>query len=149
MRRLPLWPPASLCSLLSVGDNLKRPRFPVWLVCSESHFSTLFVMPSEATTQSVGAADAAAHAWASGGTGIATLQPPVVLDYYDPIAAQEGRIQLRVGIPRSGGGWASRLRGVHQERGTWQGNIIPPLECVIETLWPDVEITWHGSEPLL
>ena len=25
-----------------VGDNLKTPKFPIWLVCAESHFTVLF-----------------------------------------------------------------------------------------------------------
>ena len=25
-----------------VGDNLKHPTFPIWLVCAESHFTVLF-----------------------------------------------------------------------------------------------------------
>ena len=26
----------------TVGDNLKRPQVPVWIVCSESHYSVIF-----------------------------------------------------------------------------------------------------------
>ena len=29
-----------------VGDHLKNPRYPIWLVCSESHFTVLFGMKS-------------------------------------------------------------------------------------------------------
>jgi hypothetical protein len=35
------------------------------------------------------------------------------------------------------------------DRGAWRGQPIPPLEAVAETRWPDVRITWRGSEPLL
>lgn len=31
---------------LKVGSHLKTPKFPIWVVCSESHFSVLFC-PSE------------------------------------------------------------------------------------------------------
>ena len=26
----------------SVGENLKTPRVPIWIVCSESHYSCIF-----------------------------------------------------------------------------------------------------------
>jgi hypothetical protein len=48
-----------------------------------------------------------------------------------------------------GGGWTTKLAGVAEERGTWEGAPIPPLECVIETKWPDSCVTWEGSDPLL
>jgi len=30
----------------SVGDNMKTPRVPIWIVCSESHYSILFSVDS-------------------------------------------------------------------------------------------------------
>lgn len=39
----------SVCSLslVQVGCFLKTPRFPIWVVCSESHFSVLFSLQLE------------------------------------------------------------------------------------------------------
>lgn len=34
-------------SLVQVGCFLKTPRFPIWVVCSESHFSVLFSLQPE------------------------------------------------------------------------------------------------------
>lgn len=30
-----------------VGSNLKTPKYPIWIVCSESHFSTIFSLKKE------------------------------------------------------------------------------------------------------
>ena len=27
---------------IKVGNNLKNPKFPIWVICSESHFTVLF-----------------------------------------------------------------------------------------------------------
>ena len=31
----------------SVGENLKSPRVPIWIVCSESHYSVIFSVDSK------------------------------------------------------------------------------------------------------
>ena len=41
------------------------------------------------------------------------------------------------------------MEGVAEERGVWQGRLISPLDCVLETKWRDVAVTWHGSEPIM
>lgn len=73
----------SVCSLslVQVGCFLKTPRFPIWVVCSESHFSVLF-----------------------------SLQPELLRDwrterlfdlyYYDGLANQQEQIRLTVGATR-------------------------------------------------
>jgi hypothetical protein len=141
--------PCCCSSVAQVGENLKSPRFPVWVVCSESHFSTLALAASHQQHQRA----------ASSSKGLAysglssSLQPAagaaVVLEYYDGMARQEEPIQLQL-LPAPGGvGWSSRLADVVEERGCWQGRPIPPLECVVETKWRDVAVTWQGSEPIL
>ena len=35
----------------NVGDNLKRPHLPIWVVCSESHYSILFSTDINLVTQ--------------------------------------------------------------------------------------------------
>lgn len=72
----------SVCpfSLVQVGCFLKTPRFPIWVVCSESHFSVLF-----------------------------SLQPELLQDwraerlfdlyYYDGLANQQEQIRLTIGVP--------------------------------------------------
>lgn len=129
-----------------MGQNLKSPRFPVWVVCSESHFSTLaLAAPQQQQHHAAGS---------KGYIGLSSsLQPApgsaLVLEYYDGMARQEEPIRLEL-LPAPGGvGWSSRMAGVADERGCWQGRPIPPLECVVETKWRDVAVAWHGSDPIL
>ena len=39
-----------LFKLFKVGEYLKRPRHPIWVVCSESHFSVLFSLNKSLTS---------------------------------------------------------------------------------------------------
>merc|ERR1719361_739304 len=32
---------------IKVGNNLKNPKFPIWVICSESHFTVLFSISRE------------------------------------------------------------------------------------------------------
>lgn len=123
---------------VEVGQNLKCPRLPVWVVCSESHFSVL------ALSHLVGVQQMSAPELLEPSPG-----QPLLLQYYDGLSKQECPIVLELRPARAGLGWSSRMEGVAEERGLWQGRPIPPLECVLETKWPDVAVTWHGSEPIL
>jgi hypothetical protein len=58
-----------------VGENLKTPRVPIWIVCSESHYSVIFSVNSNDTVDS-------GH--------------PLDLVYYDELARQEHDIILTV-----------------------------------------------------
>jgi hypothetical protein len=43
------------------------------------------------------------------------------------------------------GGWTARAG----DRGRCEGQNIPPLECVIETRWPGVQVDWNDTEPFI
>jgi len=60
----------------SVGQNLKTPKLPIWIVCSESHYSVLFSVDSNHVS--------------SNPSG------KVDLVYYDELARQEHDIILTV-----------------------------------------------------
>jgi hypothetical protein len=120
---------------VEVGQHLKCPRLPVWVVCSESHFSVL------APHKVLGTSAQLEQQPSSG--------QPLLLQYYDGLAKQEGPIVLELRPARAGCGWSSRMEGVAEERGVWQGRPIPALECVLKTKWTDVAVIWHGSEPIL
>ncbi|XP_023125938.2 probable ubiquitin carboxyl-terminal hydrolase MINDY-4 isoform X1 [Amphiprion ocellaris] len=64
-------------NICKVGAHLKTPRFPVWLVCSESHFSVLFGLQRELLTNEDGALG-------------------FDLYYYDGLANQQEEIRLSV-----------------------------------------------------
>jgi hypothetical protein len=113
---------------VEVGQHLKAPRLPVWVVCSESHFTVV----------------------AAGPGGSATQQLPLQLVYFDGFANQETPIVLGLTHAQPGQeGWTSRMAGVAEERGVWRGQPIPPLEAVLATRWPDAVVSWHGSEPIM
>jgi ubiquitin carboxyl-terminal hydrolase MINDY-3/4 len=111
---------------VEVGTFLKEPEVPVWVVCSESHFTVLFGVDQRA----------------------AAGRLPFDLVYYDGLANQEGRVVLSV-RESAAGGWTRRVGESAGDRGRWNGENIPPLECVIETKWPGVEVHWNGTDPIL
>jgi len=66
---------------VEVGSYLKNPECPIWVVCSESHFTCLFAaLPSR---------------------GMSSL--PFDLLYYDGLANQEGEIKLSISQSPTGG----------------------------------------------
>lgn len=131
---------------VDVGQNLKSPRLPVWMVCSESHFTTLALAAVHQDGSSCSARGLAVGLSSS-------IQPgpgaAVVLEFYDGMSRQQGPIQLVLLPAAEGQGRSSRLAGVPGDRGVWRGRPIPPLECVCETKWEDAQVTWQGSEPIL
>lgn len=60
-----------------VGTYLKTPRYPIWVVCSESHFSVLFCIKKELTSD-----------WKA--------EKRFDLYYYDGLARQQDEIRLTV-----------------------------------------------------
>ncbi|XP_072770700.1 probable ubiquitin carboxyl-terminal hydrolase MINDY-4 isoform X1 [Nerophis lumbriciformis] len=90
-------------NIFKVGDHLKNPLFPIWVVCSESHFSVLFGLQGELlTNQDEG--------------------PDLDLYYYDGLANQQEEIRLTVSVGKS------PLSGQHADP-----DLIPPLELCIRT----------------
>ena len=63
---------------VSVGENLKTPLFPIWLVCSESHYSVLF--SEHRGTEKASLAD----------------RYPIHLNFYDGLNRQDQMIVLTV-----------------------------------------------------
>ena len=138
---------------MEVGQHLKSPGLPVWVVCSESHFSVMALDHSISNCTPATEQQQQQQWGALQQVGTAALKPsagaPLVLQYYDGLSKQQGPIMLEVQPAAVGRGWSSRMEGVCEERGVWQGQPIPPLECVLETKWRDVAVVWHGSEPIL
>ncbi len=107
-----------------VGENLKTPRSPVWVVCSESHFSVLF-SPEE------GAEGAGRAARGS-----------IDLVYFDGLGGQEAPVVLTVDASTFGGGGRGSDNGDDDD-------LVPPLEHCIRTKWREAAIDWNGSEKIL
>ena len=64
-----------------VGDHLKSPSFPIWVICSESHFSVLFKCDIKDKSYS---AD----------------RKPLDLYYYDGLSKQDHLIKLTIDCSR-------------------------------------------------
>ena len=60
---------------LTVGEHLKSPVYPIWVICSESHYSILFGLERPLSTD---------------------LKSPFDLFYYDGLANQEDEIRLTI-----------------------------------------------------
>ncbi|KAL1023122.1 hypothetical protein UPYG_G00036660 [Umbra pygmaea] len=108
-------------NICKVGSNLKTPTFPIWVVCSESHFSVLFGLQKELLSdQPVGEFD---------------------LYYYDGLASQQEEICLTVSFPGTSG-IMSNSQGIDTD-------LVPPLEHCIRTKWKDAIVNWNDTEPIL
>ncbi|KAL2089975.1 hypothetical protein ACEWY4_014663 [Coilia grayii] len=92
-------------NICKVGDYLKRPRHPIWVVCSESHFSVLFSLNKNLNSD---------------------LFDGMTFDlyYYDGLANQQDQIRLTVSMDSSkmaaGGDCVD-------------SDLVPPLEYCIRT----------------
>ncbi|CAJ1060644.1 probable ubiquitin carboxyl-terminal hydrolase MINDY-4 [Xyrichtys novacula] len=108
-------------NICKVGTYLKTPNYPIWVVCSESHFSVLFGLQRE----------------------LLTYQDQGLefdLYYYDGLANQNEEIRLTVSL----GKLAQSESG--QDVDT---DLIPPLELCIRTRWKDAAVNWNDTEPIL
>ncbi|XP_072536864.1 probable ubiquitin carboxyl-terminal hydrolase MINDY-4 [Salminus brasiliensis] len=108
-------------NICKVGSHLKTPRFPLWVVCSESHFSVLFSLCE----------DLMSSRWST---------REFDLYYYDGLANQQEPIRLTV-YP------ASAVKASNSE--DTDLDLTPPLELCIRTRWADAVVSWNESEPIL
>eukprot|EP00062_Callorhinchus_milii_P023624 gi/632982668/ref/XP_007908263.1/ PREDICTED: protein FAM188B [Callorhinchus milii] len=69
-------------SICKVGSYLKTPRFPIWVVCSESHFSVLFSLKKELMND-----------W--------KFERKFDMYYYDGLANQQDEIRLTIDAPQT------------------------------------------------
>ncbi|XP_073331949.1 probable ubiquitin carboxyl-terminal hydrolase MINDY-4 isoform X2 [Pagrus major] len=106
-------------NICKVGAYLKTPCYPIWVVCSESHFSVLFALQRELLTDQDKGLE-------------------FDLYYYDGLANQEEEIRLTVSVGRSALSC--------QDDDT---DLIPPLEHCIRTRWKDAFVNWNNTEPIL
>jgi len=104
-----------------VGSNLKKPRVPIWIICSESHYSIMFSTDYSILTK-------------------ASSQRKFDLMYYDELARQEDDIILTV----EPGKQVAKASGKNKA-----GNMVIPLEAVIRTKWPKSLVCWNGRTQIL
>jgi len=106
-----------------VGDFLKSPRRPVWIVYSESHYTVLFSLDPNVVDD-----DAC----------------PALFDlfYWDGLGGQDEPIRLTV--DRFGFSAKHKPPDPNDPRA-----LIPPLDLVIRTKWPFAAVDWHHTDPIL
>jgi len=102
-----------------VGTFLKTPKFPIWLVCSESHFSVLFSTRRDLVND-----------WKA--------ERRFDLYYWDGLSRQQEEVKLTLCT------MDQTYKPSYSE-----DDLVPPLEHCIHTKWKDAEIDWNGSEPIL
>ncbi|XP_029939020.1 probable ubiquitin carboxyl-terminal hydrolase MINDY-4 [Salarias fasciatus] len=107
-------------NICKVGAHLKSPRFPIWVVCSESHFSVLFGLQRELLTCEDRGLE-------------------FDLYYYDGLANQQEEIRLTVSLGKM---TTSSSHDVDTD-------LIPPLDLCIKTRWKDASVNWNDTEPIL
>ena len=108
---------------LQVGQHLKTPQFPIWVICSESHYSVLFEqLPQEQKKKDV-----------------------VTLSYYDGLARQQEPIDLTI----SEFDFTDDHHLPNANQSAKNHDLIPPLNLVIQTKWKHAKVQWNGTEPIL
>ena len=95
---------------------------PVYLVCSESHFSVFF---SETSPQNL----------QKNPVNKDSQDQSIDLIYYDGLANQREFIRISVFPKRS-----VMLKS---------SDLVSPLDHCLRTKWPEAYIDWNGTEPLL
>ncbi|XP_016128472.1 protein FAM188B-like isoform X3 [Sinocyclocheilus grahami] len=108
-------------NICKVGSHLKTPKFPIWVVCSESHFNVLFCPSEDLATD---------HC----------KEEEFDLYYYDGLANQQEPIRLTV-YPHSAAGAAPNDNA--------DSDLISPLELCIRTKWRNAVVSWNNTDPIL
>ncbi|CAM9886479.1 unnamed protein product [Ectocarpus sp. 6 AP-2014] len=162
---------------VEVGDRLKNPETPIWVVCSESHYSVLFgvdsaiVPPPQPTTAT---REDSRRQFAGGSGGATAKSAPAAgssgrgnggsaasghgsggcetdgaeafdLEYYDGLGRQDETIRLTVDQRHDGGDGSPPLTTDNEANDA----LIPPLDLVIRTRWPEATVDWNGTDPIL
>ncbi|XP_035701163.1 probable ubiquitin carboxyl-terminal hydrolase MINDY-4 isoform X1 [Folsomia candida] len=127
-----------------VGSFMKSPKYPVWIVCSESHFSIFFSPSMDIVSRSE------EHRILSNGfdifyyDGLARQQQVIRLTICFPTASDQERGTLHLTLPSN----FSRISTSTMD-GVGSDHLVPPLEKCIRTKWKNAKVFWNGTEPLL
>lgn len=113
---------------LKVGENLKCPTYPIFVVCSESHYTVLFGLETSIVQNNRRVA-----------SPLSQEKKSFDLFYWDGLANQMDEIRLTIRLGKDGG-----FSSVSNPK-----DLTPPLECCIRTKWKNAAVDWNDSEPLL
>ncbi|CAF0769235.1 unnamed protein product [Brachionus calyciflorus] len=114
-----------------VGSYYKTPKYPIWIVCSESHFSVLFSLKKEILND-----------WKA--------ESKFDLYYYDGLARQSEQIKLTIMSQTIHEKKPSFFDEIYKnKKADKEKELIPPLELVIRTKWKNASIDWNSTDPIL
>ncbi|KAI8928315.1 hypothetical protein BC831DRAFT_118215 [Entophlyctis helioformis] len=131
---------------IRVGDHVKNPVHPIFVICSESHYTVLFGLDALPTARDLG------H------------KTRFDVFYYDGLANQPEEIRLTVtskaavagghgGSPGAGGAATDAMYGRSAGKSVGPGrdhdDLEPPIELCLRTKWVNAHVDWNGTEPLL
>jgi len=109
-----------------VGSYYKNPKYPIFIVCSESHYTVLFSLDKDvvSTKRNINIFD---------------------LFYYDQLSNQQDEIKLTITLLKDGYSDDNDNGEIidHHKK------LVPPLNLCIKTKWKNVNIDWNDTEPLL
>jgi ubiquitin carboxyl-terminal hydrolase MINDY-3/4 len=154
---------------VAVGDHFKRPRVPVWVVCSESHYTTLWggetwmtdceLSPS-GTRLDLFYWDGLARQSSEIRFSLSLNPLPDVVSVAKPAQPTEGPDDFGFGFAGPSTGSLAGVLGAitkapssgpvlpvgHPDE---DPNGAPPLNLVLRTRWPGAYISWNGVDPWL
>ncbi|KAJ3298440.1 hypothetical protein HK104_010700 [Borealophlyctis nickersoniae] len=123
---------------LKVGEYFKNPMYPIFIICSESHYTVLFSTDPALLNKT------SPHP-RSGTPPLRSFD----LYYYDGLANQDAEIRLSITLPSRGGRRDEDSSGSDDEDDEDGNGLVPPLEHCIRTKWRGVTVDWNGTDPLL
>ena len=102
--------------IIRVGSFFKDPQFPIWVICSESHYTVAFCLTKPTAAQ----------------------QQSGVFDilWYDQLARMERLYTLTID-------------NTHDTPVSVDSSedLVPPMDEVLRTKWPNARVDWNGEEP--
>ncbi len=136
---------------IEVGSYCKTPKLPIWVICSESHYSVFFstdvntvrsspvsywkeLIPSLISPILPYLSSILLFSFQF----ISMHQPSVDVFYYDMLGKQDEVIRLTITMNDD--------KDAKLEKNP---DLIPPLNLVLRTKWKYAFIDWNGSDPLL
>jgi ubiquitin carboxyl-terminal hydrolase MINDY-3/4 len=119
---------------IQVGQHYKEPRQPIFVVCSESHYSVLFSTAREMASL-------------PGRAEVGSFE----MHYYDELGRQDEEVIMTLTVDAEAleANAAKDPNDAAAAAAAWKENAVPPLELVLRTRWPAARVDWNGTDPIL
>ncbi|KRX05719.1 hypothetical protein PPERSA_09859 [Pseudocohnilembus persalinus] len=115
---------------VKVGENLKTPIFPIWVICKEYHYSVVFSKDSRCNEMD-------------------KLSKKFDIIYYDELYDSEDRLLLTLSIKEDNDQYNVFGKKIESNQDEDE-DLIPMLELVLRTKWgKKLEVDWNESQKIL